>query len=97
MAANFGSAGHKFRVEYNCHAEIKSKLPENKNTQTLWLAKLLRIGNSTFKATNTEPKPKLTNIIGKAQHTKVPDEANKANVLKNKEFLGLSTHNMNRV
>ena len=44
-------------------------------------------GHFRFKATTTEPKPKLTNIIGKAQQINVPDETNKAKVLKNKEFL----------
>ncbi|MGI9228176.1 MAG: hypothetical protein ACR2PU_05235, partial [Gammaproteobacteria bacterium] len=87
LAANLGSAGQRFRVEYSCQADNKSKPPDSKKIQILYWARLLSMGHSKFNATTTEPMPRLTNMIGNAQHTKVPDEANSANVLKNKEFL----------
>ena len=60
--------------------------PEKENTQTLYLLSVISSGRALVSAATVPPSPSVTRMIGRAQQTNVPAEANRVNQLRPLSF-----------
>ena len=81
-AANSGSLGHCWGRTHNTQAVTTRRIRDMENIQGSYSANVTRIGSELVSVATTAPKPKLTNKIGKAQHSRVPVDASRVIQLK---------------
>src|SRR5581483_7804076 len=74
---SWGSLGHERPGRFKIHSVINNKIPEIKNIQNLYSVKVINHGREKEIAAIAAPKPRMTKIIGRVQHNKVPVEVTK--------------------
>jgi hypothetical protein len=74
-SASAGSLGHCWGRIHNIQAVIHSSNAETENIQASYSASVTSTGSELVSEATTAPNPRLTNKIGRAQHSSVPVEA----------------------
>jgi len=70
-------------------------MPEKANTHALCWLKTIRKGNALVIETTVAPKPKVTNMIGKAQQINVPVVVNSVKTVTLCSFIMMLFHPIN--
>lgn len=76
-APNSGSTGQDLPGRYKTHSAVMSNKPVIAKFHSLYSLRVIKNGTFVAREATTAPIPKLTNRIGKAQHSNVVVEANK--------------------
>jgi len=72
-----GSTGQVCPGRYIIHADSASMMAEPAKTHTLCWLSVIRKGNVLVRAATVAPMPRVTSMMGNAQQTSVPVDANK--------------------
>ena len=80
-AASAGSLGQARPGRYTAHSATPNNTADPANTQPLWALNATSQGAEDANDATAVPRPRLTSVMGSAQHTSVPVLANRASQL----------------